>query len=159
MPSWHVWLGFKNWIMNSSFARAVGVLVGGAAVAQSLSILAAPVLTRLYEPADYGVLAVYFALLQLLLGVAALRFELAIPLPETDAQAADLVVLALVLVACTSLLVSGAVAAAGGWIASLVRAPELEPYLWLLPIGLFGAGIFEVLSYWAIRQSSFTILA
>src|SRR3546814_18100079 len=75
MQSWHVWLGVKNWIMNSSFARAVGVLVGGAAVAQSLSILAAPVLTRLYEPADYGVLAVYFALLQLLLGVAALRFR------------------------------------------------------------------------------------
>ena len=52
-----------NWLQRfkpkSAFARGVGVLVGGTAGAQALMVLAAPLLTRLYSPEDFGLLAVF----------------------------------------------------------------------------------------------------
>ena len=65
----------------------------GTAVAQLLLALAMPVLTRLYTPADYGALAVYSSMLTVLVVVASLRYEPAIPLPEDEMTAGSLLVL------------------------------------------------------------------
>jgi O-antigen/teichoic acid export membrane protein len=46
---------------RSGFMRSMATLMGGNAVATAVPILAAPVLGRLYEPADYGALAQYMA--------------------------------------------------------------------------------------------------
>jgi O-antigen/teichoic acid export membrane protein len=63
----------KALLPKSSFARNVAVLVGGTAVGQAIVVLASPILTRLYTPEDFGVLAVYASLLGILSTVAALR--------------------------------------------------------------------------------------
>ena len=68
-----------NWLQRfkpkSAFARGVGVLVGGTAGAQALMVLAAPLLTRLYSPEDFGLLAVYSGLLAICTVIAGLRYE------------------------------------------------------------------------------------
>src|SRR5690349_17015918 len=46
-------------LSRDSFARSVGVGVAGAAGAQALSVMFVPVITRLYDPHAFGVLAVY----------------------------------------------------------------------------------------------------
>ena len=48
---------------------------------------------------------------------------------------------------------------AGDAFVAAVRAPALRPYLWLLPLGFFGAGMYQVLSYWAIRRRDFGRIA
>ena len=60
----------------------MGVLVGGTAFAQAIAVLALPLLTRLYTPDDFSVLAVYAALLGIISVVACLRLEIAIPMPN-----------------------------------------------------------------------------
>lgn len=70
----------------------MGVLVGGTTGAQLLAVLAAPLLTRLYTPEDFGLLAVYASLLGLIAVIASLRYELAIPLPTDDTEAAAVAV-------------------------------------------------------------------
>ena len=59
---------------------------------------AAPILTRLYDPDDFGLLAVYSGILALVLVVASVRYELAIPLPEDEEEAANIAVLSLLIV-------------------------------------------------------------
>jgi O-antigen/teichoic acid export membrane protein len=66
---------------KSRFARNVAVVSAGSAVGQGLLIVSAPVLTRLYTPADFGVLAVYVSILSILAVAATLRYEMAITLP------------------------------------------------------------------------------
>ena len=68
----------------AGFARSTMTLASGTAIAQLLLVLAMPVLTRLYTPADYGALAVYSSTLTVLLVLASLRYEVAIPLPENE---------------------------------------------------------------------------
>lgn len=144
---------------KSGFARGVGVLVGGTAGAQILLVLAAPVLTRLYTPEDFGLLAVYASLLALIGVLASLRYELAIPLPEDDQEAANVAVLCLVLVAVSSLLTGLLVAFLGQPIAHTLGVPQLADYLWLLPVGVLLNGVYNVFNYWSIRTKRFTTIA
>ena len=69
-----------------------------------LVVLTSPVLTRLYTPEDFGVLAVYASIVSVLVVVTSLRYELAIPLPADDNTAANLLLLALAIVVALTLL-------------------------------------------------------
>ena len=52
-----------NYIMNNPLYRGVAVLGSGTAVAQLISIVTAPIITRLYTPSDMAILAVYSSVL------------------------------------------------------------------------------------------------
>ena len=67
---------------RASFARSVGVLAGGTAVAQGIGVLALPLITRLYTPEDFSVLAVYSSILGIVAGVACLRLDVASQCPR-----------------------------------------------------------------------------
>ncbi|SEP03834.1 Membrane protein involved in the export of O-antigen and teichoic acid [Rhodopseudomonas pseudopalustris] len=77
------------------FLRHTAILMGGTALAQALALLAAPVLTRLYQPADFGVFAAVTAAAAILSIISTLRYELAIVLPKSEAEAADLTLIAM----------------------------------------------------------------
>jgi lipopolysaccharide exporter len=137
------------------FGRSVLTLASGTAVSQLILALSTPVLTRLYSPADYGTLAVYAATVTVLLVVASLRYELAIPLPEDDTLAGSLLGLTLLIVAGMTAGLILLVWLAGERFIAAVRVPALRPYLWLVPLGFAGAGLYQALSYWAIRRRAF----
>lgn len=80
-------------VRDRALARSVAVLAGGTALGQGLAVLASPFLTRLCTPSGFGVLSAYTAIFSILVVVASLRYELAIPLPEDDETAANLLVL------------------------------------------------------------------
>jgi lipopolysaccharide exporter len=144
---------------GDGFVGGVLTLVSGTAVAQLLLALALPVLTRLYTPAEYGALAVYASTLTVLVVLASLRYELAIPLPEDDEVAGSLLALTLVILAAMTALVSLVVWLAGDALVTRANVPVLRPYRWLLPVGFLGAGAYQALSYWAIRRRAFGRLA
>ncbi|ASR44926.1 hypothetical protein BEN78_04995 [Xanthomonas citri pv. mangiferaeindicae] len=139
--------------------RSIGVLVGGTAFAQALSVLALPVLTRLYTPEDFSVLAVYTALLGILTVIASLRLEIAIPLPEADSDAANLLAIALCSSAAFGALLGVVVAFWGQPISLLLDAPQLARHLWLLPLGVWIAGSYMALQYWTSRRKNFSAVA
>ena len=144
---------------RSRFMRNVAVLAGSSAFGQLINISVAPILSRLYTPGDYGLLAVYASILGLLLVVVSLRYEMAIPLPDDEVAAANLLALSLIIVIVISTLSGFAVWLLGEQVAKWTKTPSIVPYLWLLPIGLLGAGIYQTFSYWAIRGRAFTRLA
>lgn len=137
----------------------MGVLVCGTAGGQFLAILAAPILTRLYSPEDFGLLAVYASLLSLIGVLASLRYELAIPLPESDEEAAHVAVLSLLIVCGMTALAAIVMAIFGSSIANALGVPVLTDYLWLLPVGVLLGGVYNVFNYWAVRTKSFTTIA
>ncbi|RTR05033.1 lipopolysaccharide biosynthesis protein [Halomonas nitroreducens] len=149
----------RRLLPTNAFARGVGVLVGGTAGAQLLMLLAAPVLTRLYGPDDFGLLAVFTACLALFTVVAAGRYELAIPLPEADHEAACLALLGMVCVLLTAGLALLAVLLWSAPLAALLGAPGLVDYLWLLPVGVAFVGSYQVFNKWAVRTQRFSHVA
>ncbi len=135
------------------------MLAGGTALAQAIGVLSAPVLSRLYTPDDFGVLGVYTSLFSILLAVNSLRYEFAISLPKDDEDAVNLLALTLALVAGTTIVFAIALGLLADQIVSWTNAPALRPYLWLLPLGLLGAGFYEALNYWTIRRQQYPRIA
>jgi O-antigen/teichoic acid export membrane protein len=144
---------------KNRFARGVSVLVVGTFGAQSIMVLASPVLTRLYSPEDFGLLAVFTALLSTVAVLASLRYELAIPLPDSEEDAAALLVLSLLAVVAVSALSAIPVFLFGNEIARLCNTPALARHLYLVPLGTLFGGTYNVLNYWALRTKAFTPLA
>lgn len=142
-----------------SFAGNVLALSGGAVAAQAMLIAAAPVISRLFAPEAFGVAAVFTAVLALLLSVGCLRYEQAIPLPKSDAAAANLLGLCAVMIAGLTALVALAVALGGRRLLCALGGPELASCRWFFPAGVLLLGMVIPLRYWNTRQRQFKRLA
>lgn len=153
----------KGWLEGilpkNQFSRSVSLLVGGTASGQLIVIAASPILTRLYTPEDFGLLAVYSGILAILGVIASMRYQLAIPLPESNAEAASVAILSLLMVGVTTIFSAVVVWLIGWKIVNFLNTPSLAPYLWLIPVGLFLVGVYQVFQYWAIRMEAFSIIA
>jgi len=141
------------------FRLKVLQVAGGTALAQGLLVLASPVLTRLYTPADFGVLVVYVSLVSLSVTVASLRFELALPLPSDETEAAALLLLCVGLVAGSTALGGLLIHVFRHRILGWMGEPGLGPYLWLVPVSTLGAGLYQVFNCWAIRKERYDSIA
>ncbi len=141
-----------------SVARNVAVVGGATALGQGVLVLAAPVLSRLYDPEDFGLLAVYAAVLSVLLAVASLRFDLAIPIASDPTEALHLLMLSGVLGTAASIGLAVAVLVAGQQIAATLGAAPLAPLLWVLPLALLVASVAQALSSWAVYARMFPAL-
>jgi O-antigen/teichoic acid export membrane protein len=141
------------------FRLKVLQVAGGTAVAQGLLVLASPVLTRLYTPADFGALVVYMSLLALLVILASLRYEFALPIPEDDAEAVDLLAVCMLLVVVTASLSSLVLYLLRERVVAWTGVPALGPYLWLVPVSIFGVGFYQVFNCWAIRKGGYARIA
>jgi len=141
------------------FARSVALLAGGTALGQAITVLVSPILTRLYTPEDFGVFGVYASILGIVTVVASLRYEYALPLPEDDETAANILVLCFILLFGMTTLSWLVIHGLGNQIVTWANVPGLKPYLWLIPLGMLGAGTYQILNYWAVRKRDFPRIA
>lgn len=144
---------------RGAFLRNVGILTGGTVAAQALSVLALPLLTRLYSPEDFSLLAVYAAVTSIITVVACLRYNVAIPLPEDDADGMALMFAALLAATTISLLIALPVLLFPDLSSVLLGQPGLAPYLWMVPLGVIFSSTYDSLQYWASRKKRFKLVA
>lgn len=144
---------------KASFIRGVITLATGSAASQVLIVFASPLLTRLYTPNDFGVLAVFSALLGVIAVASCLRYELAIPMARNSIAALNTLAVALGFNVIVALGVAAALVPFDKEIAALFSAPGLAAHLWLLPVGIVFVGLYRTLTFWAVREKSFGRLA
>src|SRR5512132_1479463 len=81
-------------LRQNRYARDILSMSSAAALGQITALMAAPLITRLYTPDDFGHLAFFQSAISLLAPLVCLRYEFAIPLPAEDSEGYDLVALA-----------------------------------------------------------------
>lgn len=139
--------------------RDVAKLMTGTAVGQAIGFLAAPLLSRLYTPDDFGVVGVFLSVATVIGVVAALRLELAVVVPKADEDAQRVMVAALLVIAGVVSATALAVLVAGEAAARALGAPALAPLLGILPFYVGSLGTFQVFNYWSTRVGKFGRLA
>jgi len=144
---------------SKRLASGASLLVLGTVLGQAVIILCSPILTRMYSPAEFGVLAVYVSMFAFVTVIASLRYELAIALPRVEGFAVNIVSLCLALVVFVVLLTSLLLSVIGQDLVELLNAPLLEPFLWLLPLGVLIGGVNKVFSFFAFRKNAFAVVA
>ncbi len=140
---------------KASFAGDVLKLVGGTTFAQVLGILVAPLLTRLYAPEAFGLSALFASITSIISVIVCMRYEASIMLPESDEKAANLLSVSLGFVVLVSSLTGLTVWLGRQSLVHWLSVPELGSYLWLVPLAVFVAGVFQALNYWNSRTGHF----
>ena len=74
-------------IKKNTFIKSVSVLMTGTVLAQALTYLITPVLTRIYSTEEMGELGVYLRIVGFVAALATLRYELTLPIPKRDKHA------------------------------------------------------------------------
>jgi O-antigen/teichoic acid export membrane protein len=133
--------------------------MGSSAVSQALLLAASPLLTRLYSPADFGLFGAYAAIATIVIVIAGLRFEAAIPLPADDEEAFHLLLLAVGCGVATSAALAVAVLFLRHEAAAALDLPALERWLWLLPLTVATGTAYQACTYWHIRKANFSTVA
>lgn len=162
------WASFQRWIGNTRFGRNAWKIARAQAVAQALPLVAAPLLTRLYGPEAFGALAVFVALVSLLLAAATGRWEWSVPSARSSRTAAAALCLgALVMGAVTALLVFVALLAPDLLVqpwstaAGLVGAGSATPatlLAGLLILAVLGGGAHQLVQAWHVRQAELSLV-
>lgn len=139
--------------------RGMLVLATGTGIARLIGVAAIPILTRIYSPEDFGVLAVFTAIVMILAPIVTLRYCLALPLPRHDATALNLLVLSAGLMLLLSALIALLLWGFGDTVLPLLSMEVLTPWWWLIAIGILAAASYELLTYWATRLRAYRIIA
>ncbi len=146
-------------IPSGSYRAHILTVVTGTTIAQGLSILASPIISRLYTPYEFGVFADFTSIATIIAIIAAGRYELAIMLPEKDSDSIHL------LVGC--ILIAGGLCAISGifvwlgndWLSSALSGHAVLNWMYLLPFTVLLNGSFQSLSYWQNREKHFGSLS
>ncbi len=144
---------------QSEFVRNVLTLLTGTTIAQAFPLAISPILTRIYTPEDFGVLAIYLTLVSIFGVIATARYELAIVQPVEKADAAAIVVLSILIAVALSLITLAMVSFFNAEISELLGSNEIGIWLYFLPVSIFITGVYQALNYWCVRQKNYKLVA
>lgn len=128
-------------------------------VAQGIPIAVSPILTRLYTPNDFGVLALIVAISTVCGSIANARYELAIVLPEEDKDAINLTALSVLVAFTFSLLLFAVIAIFHDQILSLLGNEDISFWLYMTPVIVFFIGLFNTLNFLNTRFKHYKFVA
>jgi lipopolysaccharide exporter len=136
-------------------ARDAFRLASGTSIAQVLTVVSSPFLTRIYSPEAFGVLSLYFSLVNIFSEVACLRYDHSIMIADDNDQAANQLAVSIASAFLTGIILIPLFMFIRVPLVLWLNAPELEPYLWLVLPSLFFGAVLIALGYWNSRQGHF----
>jgi O-antigen/teichoic acid export membrane protein len=121
-------------------------------------MLSYPLLTRLYDAAEFGLLTVFASVTTMISVGSSAALNRAIPIPPGDPEAADVAWTALAAVTVTTVLTAAVGLVAAAPIAQLLGVPQLAHFWWLIALTVFVMGSYNILSVWMVRERSYGAL-
>jgi O-antigen/teichoic acid export membrane protein len=139
-------------IRRGSFASNVLTMMTGTAMAQAVPLLISPILTRLYRPEDFGVLALYMAITSVLSVIAAGRYELAVILPEKEDDAVNIMFLALFICLLIGSALCIFMTVFNAELTTFFGNREISFWLYFVPASVAITGVYNTFYYWSTRK-------
>jgi O-antigen/teichoic acid export membrane protein len=141
------------------FLRKSAIVASGQALGLGVAVLASPILSRLYTPSDFGLLAIFVTLIGVLSTSATLRYDNAIPLPKEEWRAHCLVALSRGAVLLTAILLAVMAALFGDSFDRTIFRSQDAPFSWLLILAVAMFANCEIHNATLIRGGRFAELA
>lgn len=145
--------------LKGGFLASVGTLVFATAIGQVLVLSITPLLTRLYTPSDFGVMAVFVAITSMILVVSSGRYEFSIPLPVLERDARLLLFGSLLINFVFFLTCFLIVALFSSGISTLVGIDSFSSFAWLIPLTVLFSGAYKAYNYLSVRQQNYQRIA
>lgn len=153
-------LAFITKIFKADITKNTSILVFGTVAAQAIPLLLQPILRRYFDTEVFGAYSVYSSILAILVVATSLRYEQAIVLPESEDDAANLVLASLGINLVSSILLFAVIFIFQD---SALRLINLEAkyaiFLYLLPVGVFLHGSYQNFYFWLVRKKDFRAIS
>lgn len=142
-------------LFKSQFFKNVSIVVGGTTIAQAITLLCSPIITRLFSPEAFGALGVMTSLVTTLLPVASLTYPYAIVLPKEDKDGLALIKISLAIGGVVSFVILILLLIFRQGIARLLNLTSFSDYLLLIPLTLFFFVTMTTFDQWLFRKKQF----
>lgn len=149
----------NKFLQRSEFTKNILTLFTGSAIAQAVPILISPILTRIFTPEDFGVLALYMSLVSFIAIISSGRYELAVMLPKEKNDAASIVKLSLIIAFAVSVITGLFIIIFRNQIPVWFNNTDIRKWLLLIPFSVFMVAIYQILNYWNTRQKRYKLMA
>ena len=144
---------------KSEFNKNVLTLMTGTTIAQAIPIAISPILTRIYTPEDFGVLALFVAITSIFGSIANGRYELAIMLPKKDEDAINIFALGFIITLAISLVLLILVILFNSYFVKLLNNKEIGLWLYFVPVAVSFIGFYNLLNYFNNRKNNYKDIA
>ncbi|KKL50991.1 hypothetical protein LCGC14_2299970 [marine sediment metagenome] len=144
---------------ENTFAKDVLRMASAPLCTQILGIILMPVITRLYLPDVYGTFQIFASIVMPIAVFAGLGYSSSIVLPQKDEVAANMLFVSLMFTVLITLLSILFIYWGSGPLLEWLKAPELEAYLWVIPVNVLAHGLYLSLRSWNVRNRSFSRIA
>lgn len=151
-------------LIKNKFSRNIVTLVTGTAMAQAIPLALSPILTRLYTPEDFGILAIYVSVSAVFTVLVSLKYDIAIIIPEKDEDSANITILSIIIASIISALMFLITFFFNIEIATFLsdkkeEAIVLSKWLYFVPFSVLFMGIFNAISFWFNRKALYKRMA
>ncbi len=145
-------------LKSSRFLRSVGILSSGSAAGHLFTLAAAPILTRIYGPREFGALGLFTDFLSIVGVAVSLQYEISIVAGKDETEAAYLTFGAVMFALPISVLAGLTL-----WMLIDLSVLGFGVLPWYTPV-LMGftmvfVGLFTALRYWSLRERQFGQIA
>lgn len=142
----------------SPFVRNVSKLTGATAFAQLISLATAPLLYRIYDKEDYGLLGVYMSIAATIGAFSTMQYSQTVLLEKEETDALNALWLVRLINSTVAVLVLIGVLLFGNWLLVFLKSESLSNFLYLLPVSIFFTGQNELFRIWANRHKKYNIM-
>ena len=152
---YNTWRKLSRVLPEGSSKRNVLLLSGGTTLGQIITILCAPILSRIFSPEDFGVFASFSSLALILTSFTALKYHCAIPLPRSLHRISSLIRLSFSLQILLTLFFSIIIVFTGKKLSQILIIQDLSPYIILLPLSFLLIGSYQILNYVLLKERAY----
>lgn len=132
------------------------MLFSGTTIAQLIPFLISPILTRQFEPWQFGQVAFFNAILFPLIVLSTLRTELTLPLPEKDEEANQHAITAVIVSILFAFVIEGLIFLFWSDLQAIfnVSSKTSSSLYWVGPAIIAGS-VMQLMTFWLIRKKAF----
>ncbi|MDB2416011.1 oligosaccharide flippase family protein [Pseudomonadales bacterium] len=159
MIRYHAFQALQFLKSHISLTKAHSYFMGSAAIVQLIPLITAPIIARLYSPADFGAYAIFVGLVAIVSTVAQLALHESILLESDDSNAAVAHLLSVLISVMTAITVQAVVVWMPETVVNHYFGPGIVDLLPWLPASIFISGLYGCFYTWWIRQGLYLGLA
>jgi len=147
--------GFLN--SKNRFKRNFARVATANIAAQLLLFICTPILSRIYSPSSFGIVAFFLAAVQICNAFYTLKIDWLLPNAADDKQAEKYFHAGIVIIGCAALFTILAIFFREYWLGWWPGMSSLGDLIWLVPIAASGAGLHSLFQAWFVRKNDLTI--
>lgn len=142
-------------ILKKDFAKNVLTLFSWNLLAQAVTLLSIPILTRIYTPEEFGAVALFISMVNVFAVVSNGQYDLAIVLPKRNGQAFHILVGSIFITLLFSVIALLIVIIFFNQLTGAFDSNVYKKIIWLLPLAVFFFGTHKSFGGWFNRSRSY----